>query len=48
MCPAVAHPEGAAVGFVDTRDVAEAAAAALTEDGHAGRVYDLTTVRNLR
>ncbi|MGP3911379.1 hypothetical protein [Nonomuraea sp. 10N515B] len=32
----------AAVGFVDTRDVAEAAAAALTEDGHADRIHVLT------
>ncbi len=32
----------AAVSFVDTRDVADVAAAALTEDGHAGHVYDLT------
>ncbi|NUS18060.1 MAG: NAD(P)H-binding protein [Streptomyces sp.] len=37
-------PVGAAtaVSFVDTGDIAEVAALALTEDGHAGRVYDLT------
>jgi uncharacterized protein YbjT (DUF2867 family) len=39
----LALPAGdAAVSFVDTRDVAEVAAAALTGDGHAGRVYELT------
>jgi uncharacterized protein YbjT (DUF2867 family) len=32
----------AALSFVDTRDIAEVAAAALTEDGHAGQVYDIT------
>ncbi|MDP4502336.1 Rossmann-fold NAD(P)-binding domain-containing protein [Nonomuraea turcica] len=32
----------AAVGFVDARDVAEVAAAALTEDGHADRIHVLT------
>jgi uncharacterized protein YbjT (DUF2867 family) len=32
----------ARVGFVDTRDVAEVAARALTEDGHAGIVRTLT------
>ncbi|MGP3962144.1 NmrA family NAD(P)-binding protein [Nonomuraea sp. 3N208] len=32
----------AAVGFVDTRDIAEVAAAALTEDGHAGQTHVLT------
>lgn len=31
-----------ALSFVDTRDVAEVAAAALTEDGHHGRTYVLT------
>jgi uncharacterized protein YbjT (DUF2867 family) len=32
----------AAISFVDPRDVAEAAAAALTGPGHAGRTYTLT------
>ncbi|MFI0445593.1 NAD(P)H-binding protein [Actinomadura sp. 6N118] len=32
----------ALVGFVDTRDVAEVAAAALTEEGHAGEVHAIT------
>jgi uncharacterized protein YbjT (DUF2867 family) len=32
----------AAVSFVDTRDVGEVAAIALTSGGHDGRVYDLT------
>jgi uncharacterized protein YbjT (DUF2867 family) len=32
----------AAVSFVDTRDVAEVAAVALTEPGHTGQVYQVT------
>ncbi|MFI6517809.1 SDR family oxidoreductase [Spirillospora sp. NPDC050679] len=32
----------AEVGFVDTRDIAEVAAAALTEEGHAGETYVVT------
>jgi uncharacterized protein YbjT (DUF2867 family) len=32
----------AALSFVDTRDVAEVAAAALTEEGHHGQVYAIT------
>ncbi|MBL7260044.1 NmrA family NAD(P)-binding protein [Paractinoplanes lichenicola] len=32
----------AAISFVDPRDVADCAAAALTGDGHAGRTYTLT------
>ncbi|WP_067478775.1 SDR family oxidoreductase [Actinomadura hibisca] len=32
----------AELGFVDTRDIAEVAAAALTEEGHAGETYILT------
>jgi uncharacterized protein YbjT (DUF2867 family) len=32
----------ARVSFVDTRDVAAAAAVALTTDGHSGQVYELT------
>ncbi len=35
------------MGWVDTRDVAEVAAKALTEDGHAGLVYDLTGPESL-
>ncbi|NUR60370.1 MAG: NAD(P)H-binding protein [Catenulispora sp.] len=31
-----------ALSFVDTRDIADVAAAALAEDGHAGQVYDIT------
>lgn len=34
--------EDAKVGFIDARDIAEVAAAALTEEGHAGRIYPLT------
>jgi uncharacterized protein YbjT (DUF2867 family) len=33
--------------FVDADDIADAAVAALTEDGHAGRVYELTGPRAL-
>ncbi|MFJ6568557.1 NAD(P)H-binding protein [Streptomyces sp. NPDC091292] len=33
--------------FVDVEDVAEVAAALLTEDGHSGRIYDLTGPRTL-
>ncbi|MCP2342739.1 NAD(P)H-binding protein [Actinomadura rupiterrae] len=32
----------AAVSFVDTRDIAEVAAIALTSDGHSGQTYELT------
>src|SRR5690606_37332650 len=35
----------AAVSAVDTRDIAEAAAVALTEAGHGGRTYTLTGPR---
>jgi uncharacterized protein YbjT (DUF2867 family) len=39
----LALPAGdAALSFVDTRDIADVAAASLTEDGHAGKVYTLT------
>jgi uncharacterized protein YbjT (DUF2867 family) len=34
--------DDAAVGFVDTRDIADVAALALTQDGHAGATYTLT------
>jgi len=34
--------EDAKVGFIDARDIAAVAAKALTEDGHAGRIYPLT------
>jgi len=33
--------------FVDTEDIADVAVAALTEDGHAGRLYELTGPRLL-
>lgn len=38
------HAYGAQVklGWIDARDVADAAATVLTEDGHEGRVYELT------
>jgi uncharacterized protein YbjT (DUF2867 family) len=40
---ALSLPAGdAALSFVDTRDIAEVAAIALTEDGHAGETYQLT------
>lgn len=38
---------GTVLSFVDTRDVGEVAAIALTEDGHAGRTYDLTGPESL-
>src|SRR5206468_5422799 len=39
----LALPAGdVAVSFVDTRDIAMVATAALTEDGHSGNVYALT------
>src|SRR5262249_50548431 len=34
--------------FVDTEDIADVAVAALTDDGHAERVYELTGPRSLR
>jgi uncharacterized protein YbjT (DUF2867 family) len=34
--------------FVDAEDIADVAVAALTEDGHAGQVYELTGPRLLR
>jgi uncharacterized protein YbjT (DUF2867 family) len=34
--------------FVDVEDIADVAVAALTEDGHAGRVYEVTGPRLLR
>jgi uncharacterized protein YbjT (DUF2867 family) len=34
--------EGAATSFVDVRDIAAVAVAALTQDGHAGRIYTIT------
>lgn len=40
--------EGVQEPFVDAEDIADVAAAALTEDGHAGRVYELTGPRLLR
>ncbi|MER5970139.1 NAD(P)H-binding protein [Streptomyces sp. NPDC002055] len=44
----IALPAGAvAEPFVDAGDIADVAVAALTEDGHAGRVYELTGPRLL-
>jgi uncharacterized protein YbjT (DUF2867 family) len=44
----VALPVGAvAEPFVDAEDIADVAAAALSEDGHAGQVYELTGPRLL-
>lgn len=37
----------AAVSFVDTRDIGEVAAAALAEDGHAGRILTITGPESL-
>jgi uncharacterized protein YbjT (DUF2867 family) len=39
--------DGVREPFVDADDIADAAVAALTEDGHAGRVYELTGPRAL-
>lgn len=40
---AIYYPaDGAQVSFIDARDIAVAAAVALTEDGHAGKTYVLT------
>ena len=45
---ALVQPAGdGAVPFVDTQDIAEVAAAALTGDGHAGQVYELSGPRAL-
>ena len=43
MLPAGDVPEP----FVDVDDIADVAVAALTEDGHAGRLYELTGPRML-
>ena len=44
----LALPAGAVVEpFVDVEDIADVATAALTEDGHAGRLYELTGPRLL-
>jgi uncharacterized protein YbjT (DUF2867 family) len=40
--------DGVAEPFVDADDIADVAVAALTEDGHAGRLYELTGPRLLR
>jgi uncharacterized protein YbjT (DUF2867 family) len=40
--------DGVAEPFVDADDIADVAAAALTEDGHVGRLYELTGPRLLR
>jgi uncharacterized protein YbjT (DUF2867 family) len=43
VLPSVGHPEP----FVDADDIADVAVAALTENGHAGKVYELTGPRLL-
>jgi uncharacterized protein YbjT (DUF2867 family) len=40
--PVYANAGSARLGWIDTRDIAAAAAAALTGAGHEGRIYDLT------
>lgn len=40
--PVYSNTGSSRLGWVDTRDIADVAVAALTKDGHAGRVYDLT------
>jgi uncharacterized protein YbjT (DUF2867 family) len=40
--PVYANTGEGRMGIIDTRDIAAVAAAALTEDGHQGRVYELT------
>ncbi|RKQ91737.1 uncharacterized protein YbjT (DUF2867 family) [Solirubrobacter pauli] len=40
--------DGTPEPFVDAEDIADVAVAALTEDGHAGEVYELTGPRALR
>jgi uncharacterized protein YbjT (DUF2867 family) len=40
--------DGVPEPFVDTEDIADVAVAALTDDGHAGKVYELTGPRSLR
>jgi uncharacterized protein YbjT (DUF2867 family) len=40
--PVYANAGDARLGWIDTRDIAAVAAAALTEAGHEGRIYDLT------
>ena len=40
--------DGVREPFVDADDIADVAVAALTEDGHAGRLYELTGPRALR
>jgi uncharacterized protein YbjT (DUF2867 family) len=40
--------DGVPEPFVDAEDIADVAVAALTEEGHAGRVYELTGPRMLR
>ena len=39
--------DGVAEPFVDAEDIADVAVAALTEDGHAGQLYELTGPRLL-
>ncbi|HJU83142.1 MAG TPA: SDR family oxidoreductase [Holophagaceae bacterium] len=40
--PVYANAGDARLGWIDTRDIAAAAVVALTEDGHQGRIYELT------
>jgi len=40
--PVYANAGSSRIGWVDTRDIAAVAAAALTDAGHDGRIYDLT------
>ncbi|TDE94992.1 NmrA family transcriptional regulator [Occultella glacieicola] len=42
-----AAPAGRPEPFTDVEDIAEVAAAVLTQDGHAGKVYELTGPRSL-
>ncbi len=40
--PVYANAGSSRLGWIDVRDIADVAAAALTEEGHEGRVYELT------
>jgi len=44
---AIATPGEVAEPFIDADDIAEVAAVALTEDGHAGELYELSGPRLL-
>ena len=45
--PVYSNSGSARLGWIDTRDIAEVAAAALTEPGHEGFIYDLTGPESL-